>query len=158
MQADTLQGKNARKMYKQLRDAIQDYIKLEMEEASRTATEEKRHAQQQLEEQKAQAQLQLEESNAKRQELEAVQAKLQATIESQRKREEKKEARKKQQKEPLETAYIMTNMPDDMQGPCKCGKTGGDAKKRAQEMQTGKQSILLTHVWISSMLLGVRCL
>lgn len=31
-------------------------------------------------------------------------------------------------------------MPDDSQGPYKCGKTGGDAKKRAKEMQTGNHN------------------
>ena len=31
MLADTTQGKKARKMYKQLRDAVQDYMKMEME-------------------------------------------------------------------------------------------------------------------------------
>ena len=126
MQAETEQGRNARAMYKQLRDAVQDYMQIEMEAASRAATEREKQAQQQL-----------DESNAQRAKLEAVQAKLQATIESQKKRDEKKEARKRQQKEPMETAYIMTNMPDDNQGPYKCGKTGGDAKKRAKEMQTG---------------------
>ena len=50
MQADTLQGKHARKVYKQLRDAVPDYIKLEMDEASRIATERERQSHQQLEE------------------------------------------------------------------------------------------------------------
>lgn len=102
------------------------------------ATEEKRQAQQQLDEQMSKLAIE----QAKRAKLEAVQLKLQATIESQRKGDEKKEARKRQQKEPMETAYSMTNMPDDLQGPYKCGKTGGDAKKRAKEMQTGNHEAM----------------
>ena len=119
VEAKTGEGALARDMMLELKDAVQDYIKMEMEEASRLA------------------QQQLEESHAQRLELQAIQAKLQATIESQKKRDEKKEARKRQQKEPMETVYIMTNMPDDNQGPYKCGKTGGDVKKRAKDMQTG---------------------
>ena len=126
MLADTKQGKEARKMYKQLRDAVQDYMKMEMETSAR-------QAQEQLEEQTSK--LAIEE--AKRHELEAVQTQLQATIEAQKKREEKKEARKKQQKEPLETAYLMTNNADPQKGPLKSGCTGGDVKKRANGMQTG---------------------
>ena len=118
--ANTEEGKRWRKMVLRIKNLVVEYMKMEMEEqTTRLAMEE-----------------------AKRAELEAVQAKLQATIESQRKREEKKEARKKQQKEPLETAYLMTNMPDDNQGPYKCGKTGGDAKKRAKEMQTGNHEAM----------------
>ena len=135
--ANTDEGKKWRKLVLKIKNLVVQFMKMEMEAAANMAAEKEKLAQQQLELQKAQTQLQLEEFNAKRQELEAVQSTLQATIESQRKREEKKEARKKQQKEPLETAYIMTNMPDDSKGPYKCGKTGGDAKKRAQEMQTG---------------------
>ena len=126
LNAQTTEGGVAREMMLDVKDAVQDYIKMEMEEASRMAVEREKLAQQQL-----------EESNAQRAELEAVQAKLQATIESQKKRDEKKEARKRQQKEPMETVYIMTNMAEDNRGPYKCGKTGGDVKKRAKEMQTG---------------------
>ena len=124
--ANTEEGRRWRKLVLKIKNLVVQFMRMEMEEASKIAMEEKRLAQQQL-----------EEETSKRLELEAVQSKLQATIESQRKRDEKKEARKRQQKEPLETAYIMTNMPDDHQGPYKCGKTGGDAKKRAQDMQTG---------------------
>ena len=120
--ANTDEGRKWRKLVLKIKNLVVQYMQMEME---MSAEREKR------------AQQQLEESDAKRAELEAVQVRLQATIESQRKREEKKEARKKQQKEPTETAYIMTNMPDDSHGPYKCGKTGGDAKKRAKEMQTG---------------------
>ena len=74
-------------------------------------------AHQQLEEQTSR--LAIEE--AKRAELEAVQVKLQATIESQKRRDEKKEARKRQQKEPLQTAYLMSNNADG-EGPYKAGK------------------------------------
>ena len=44
MQAETEQGRNARTMYKQLRDAVQDYMRLEMETSAKLA-------QQQLQEQ-----------------------------------------------------------------------------------------------------------
>ena len=54
MQAETEQGMIARTMYKQLRDAVQDYMRLELETSARLFQE-------QLEEQKAQAKLQLEE-------------------------------------------------------------------------------------------------
>ena len=135
--ANTEEGKRWRKLVLKIKNSVVHYMKMEMDMSSRIA-------QRQLEDQRAQAQQQLEVhmsklalEEAKRAQLEAVQCKLQATIDSQKRREEKKEARKKQQKEPLETAYIMTNMPDDNQGPYKCGKTGGDPKKRAKEMQTG---------------------
>ena len=129
--ANTDEGKKWRKLVLKIKNLVVQFMKMEMEAAANMAAEKEKLAQQQL-----------EESDAKRAELETVQAKLQATIESQRKREEKKEARKRQQKEPLETAYIMTNMPDDNQGPYKCGKTGGDAKKRAKEMQTGNHEAM----------------
>lgn len=96
LNAQTAEGAVAREMMLDVKDAVQDYIKWEMEESSRMATEVQRQTQQQFEEEKS-----------KRLDLEAVQARLQATIESQKKREEKKEARKKQQKEPLETVYMM---------------------------------------------------
>ena len=117
--ANTDEGKKWRKLVLKIKNLVVQFMKMEMEASAKLA------------------QQQLEESDAKRQELEAIQVNLQATIESQRKREERKEARKRQQKEPMETAYIMTNMPDDNQGPYKIGKTGGDAKKRAKDMQTG---------------------
>ena len=117
--AKTDEGARAREMMLDVKDAVQDYMKIEMEASAR------------------QAQQQLEEETARRLELEAVQTQLQATIEAQKRREEKKEARKKQQKEPLETAYLMSNNPDPQQGPFKSGCTAGDAKKRAKGMQTG---------------------
>ena len=131
MLADTKQGKEARKMYKQLRDAVQDYMKMEMEVSAI-------QAQKQLEEQTSK--LAIEET--KRQELQDIHTQLQATIEAQKRREEKKEARKRQQKEPLETAYLMSNNPDPQQGPFKSGCTAGDAKKRAKGMQTGNHEEL----------------
>ena len=51
MLADTKQGRDARKMYKQLRDAVQDFMKMEMEESARAASEKERVAQMQLEDQ-----------------------------------------------------------------------------------------------------------
>ena len=119
LKAHTAEGDRAREMMLDVKDAVQDYMKIEMETSAR------------------QAQQQLDEETARRLELEAVQTQLQATIEAQKKREEKKEARKKQQKEPLETAYLMTNNADSQKGPFKSGCTGGDAKKRAKGMQTG---------------------
>ena len=116
MQAETDQGRIARTMYKQLRVAVQEYMQIEMTAAANMAAEREKLAQQQL-----------EEETCKRRELEAVQLALQATIESQRKRDEKKEARKRQQKEPLQTAYLMSNNPDG-KGPFKAGKTGKEAE------------------------------
>ena len=125
--AKTEEGALAREMMLDVKDAVQDYMKMEMEAEANARLA-------------ANAQLAIEE--AKRQELEAVQTHLQATIEAQKKREEKKEARKKQQKEPLETAYLMTNNADSQQGPFKSGCTAGDAKKRAKGMQTGNHEEL----------------
>jgi hypothetical protein len=122
--AKTDEGARAREMMLDVKDAVQDYMKMEMEASARRAQEE-------LEKQTSK--LAIEESRR----LELVVTRLQATIDTQKRREEKKEARKRQQKEPLETAYLMTNMPDDNQGPYKSGCTGGDAKKRAKAMQTG---------------------
>ncbi len=51
MLADTKQGRDARKMYKQLRDAVQDFMKMEMEESARAAAENEKLAQLQLEDQ-----------------------------------------------------------------------------------------------------------
>lgn len=50
-EAKTAEGVLARDMMLDVKDAVQDYIKWEMEKASRLATEEERQAQQQLEEQ-----------------------------------------------------------------------------------------------------------
>ena len=140
LNAQTAEGEMARKAVLAIKNAIFKFIKIEKSRDLQQLQTQKAQTQQQLEEQMTR--LAIEEGKRREAEqkgaaLEAVQVKLQATIESQRKRDEKKEARKKQQKEPLETAYIMTNMPDDNQGPYKCGKTGGDAKKRAKDMQTG---------------------
>ena len=130
MQAETDQGRIARTMYKQLRDAVQDYMQIEMAMAASLAAEREKEAHQQL-----------EEANAKRAELEAVQSTLQATIESHRMRDEKKKARKAQQKEPLEKTYILSNSPGGV-GPFKLGKTGSDGKKRAKQMQTGNHELM----------------
>ncbi len=133
MLADTKQGRDARKMYKQLRDAVQDYMKMEaemeMEKRAQIANE------------------RLAIGEGKLAELEAVQSKLQATIESQRRREEKKEARKKQQKQPLETVYLISNSPSG-QGPFKCGMTEKEAKHRAKAMQTGNHEPVIVVVEI----------
>ena len=119
--AKTDEGARAREMMLDVKDAVQDYMKMEMEaeaSARRVANE------------------RLTIGEGKLAELEAVQSKLQATIDSQEKREDKKEARKKQQKLPLETAYLMSNNPGG-QGPFKCGMTEKEAKQRAKAMQTG---------------------
>ena len=130
LNAQTTEGSVAREMMLDVKDAVQDYIKMEMEEASRAALERERVAQQQL-----------EEETCRRLELETVQIHLQAAIESQKRRDEKKEARKKQQKEPLQTAYLMSNNANG-DGPYKAGKTGKDAEKRRKEMQTGNHEQL----------------
>ena len=51
VEAKTAEGALARDMMLEVKDAVQDYIKWEMEEVSRAAMEEKRQAQQQLEDQ-----------------------------------------------------------------------------------------------------------
>ena len=129
--ANTEEGKRWRKLVLKIKNLVVNYMKIEMEASARIAQE-------QLEEQTSK--LAIEE--AKRQELEAVQTHLQATIEAQKRREDKKEARKKQQKEPLETAYLMTNNADPQRGPFKSGCTARDPKKRAKGMQTGNHEEL----------------
>jgi hypothetical protein len=51
MLADIKQGRDARKMYKQLQDAVQDFMKMEMEESARAASEKGRETLMQLEDQ-----------------------------------------------------------------------------------------------------------
>ena len=124
--ANTDEGKKWRKLVLKIKNLVVQFMKMEMESSAKLA-------QQQLDEQMSQ--LALKDSQLKG--MLTIHASLQATIEAQKKREERKNQRKQQQKEPLETAYLMTNMPDDIKGPYKCGKTGGDVKKRAKELQTG---------------------
>lgn len=50
MQAETEQGRTARTMYKQLRDAVQEYMQIEISAAANMAAEREIQAQQQLEE------------------------------------------------------------------------------------------------------------
>ena len=129
--AKTEEGAVAREMMLDVKDAVQDYMKMEMENAAKAIAEKERLAQEELT---------LKDNRL--QELEGLQTQLQATIEAQKKREEKKEARKKQQKEPLETAYLMTNNADSQQGPFKSGCTARDPRKRAKGMQTGNHEEL----------------
>ena len=123
--ANTEEGRRWRKLVLRIKNLVVGYMKLEMEASAKQAHK-------QLEEQTSK--LAIEE--AKRAELEVVQARLQSTIESQRKRDEKKEARKRQQKQPTESTYLISNNPGG-EGPFKCGMTEKEAKQRAKAMQTG---------------------
>ena len=117
--ANTDAGKKWRKLVLKIKNLVVQFMKMEMEEQV--------------------AQLAIKDD--KLEELEAVQTRLHATLETERARQAKKEMRKAQQKTPLEKNYLLSNSPGGT-GPYKLGKTNADGKKRAKEMQTGNHENL----------------
>jgi hypothetical protein len=119
--AKTDEGARAREMMLDVKDAVQDYMKLEMEASAARAEEQT-------------SKLAIEE--AKRLELETTHADLHATLNAERERRSAMKALRDAEDEPRQTAYLMES--GVHRSYVKIGKTGDEGgEKRKKELQTG---------------------
>ena len=129
--AKTEEGARAREMMLDVKDAVQDYMKMEMEASARAANE-----------RLAVEEARRVDSDAKRLELEAAQAELQATLNAEKERRAAMKALRAAEDDPKQTVYLMES--GVHRSYVKIGKTGEEGgEKRKKELQTGKKHSLV---------------